>query len=351
MIRNLQALRFVFSFSILVSHLLGHEYSTFGLGEYGVVGFFVLSGFVLSVAYGRKIEKGEFNTWPFFLKQWAKLYPLHIATFLLAIFYEHYYGNDYTWFQLIPPVFLVQSWIPDEQFHLIPNGSSWSLCGFFFFYLVFSFFYVLCHRLSFQRLLTMVAVVLLVYVAMVISMPEQWIYPVVYTSPLMRLPDFIIGIVLHRLLCSKTGEWVKQKLERCNQFVLTLIEMSVLLSPILAFLIYGEMNAALRCVSLFWFFVGIQLLLFSWGDSCKGLVTQILHSRMIMFLGSISFEIYLLHMFVVPSARSMAFRLGFSPVGIVAMVIAVAVTVPLAWVTKKYFVDSIFNWLKPYILK
>ena len=140
MIWNLQALRFVFSFSILVSHLLGHQYSTFGLGEYGVAGFFILSGFVLSAAYGRKIKNGQFHTWPFFCKQCAKLYPLHIATFIIAIFYEAYYGNYYEWYQLLPPVFLLQSWIPNEAFHYIPNGSSWSLCGFFFFYLLLYYF-------------------------------------------------------------------------------------------------------------------------------------------------------------------------------------------------------------------
>ena len=96
MIKNLQALRFVFSFTILVSHLLGHKYSTFGLGEYGVDGFFVLSGFVLSVAYGHKIDKSLFSTRYFFIKQWLKLYPLHIFLYLVD-FYRVYFRRKPLW--------------------------------------------------------------------------------------------------------------------------------------------------------------------------------------------------------------------------------------------------------------
>jgi len=349
MIRNLQSLRFIFSFSILVSHFLGHEHSTFGLGEYGVVGFFMLSGFVLSVAYGRKIEGGQFRTWPFFCKQWAKLYPLHIATFVVAIFYEAYYGRMYEWYQLVPPVFLVQSWIPDETFHNIPNGSSWSLCGFFFFYLLFNLLFVWLNKISVRRLMVVVAVGLAVYVAIALSLPRRMVYAFLYPSPLMRLPDFVIGIVLFRLLRSETGEFMKKRLTSCSRLLLTAIEAVVLLAPVAAFMVYGAVNPALRCVSLFWLFTGAQLLLFSWSDSARGMVTQLLHSSPVMFLGGISFEIYLLHMFVVPSVRSVADRMGFNPIGVVALLVAAAITVALSYLAKRYYVDKTFAYLKPYL--
>lgn len=349
MIKNLQALRFVFSFTILVSHLLGHKYSTFGLGEYGVDGFFVLSGFVLSVAYGHKIDKSLFSTRYFFIKQWLKLYPLHICTFILAIFYEAYYGNFYEWYRLIPPVFLVQSWIPNESFHYIPNGSSWSLCGFFFFYLLFSALYIRITRIPTRRLLVIAVAFLALYVALVVNSPEKYVYAVIYTSPLLRLPDFILGIVLYRLFSSDKGRWIGNSLNNLNIPLLTLIEVVVLLSPLLAFIVYGETNHALRCVSLFWIFVAVQLLLFSWIDGGKGLVTRLFHSRAMMFLGSISFEIYLIHMFFVPTMRSIAFKLGYFEAGPLALLLLVTVIIPTSYIAKKYFVDKIYESFIKYV--
>ena len=349
MIRNLQSLRFVFSFSILISHFLGHEYSTFGLGEYGVAGFFILSGFVLSVAYGRKIENGQFQTWPFFCKQWAKLYPLHLATFIIAIFYEAYYGRFYEWYQLLPPVFLVQSWIPDESFHFIPNGSSWSLCGFFFFYLLFSMLFVWLNRLPLRRLLAGIVLGMALYVMIALCLPERMVYAFLYTSPLMRLPDFVIGIILYRLLRSDAGEQIKERITACPSPLLTAIETLVLVAPVVAFLGYDAAHPALRCVSLFWLFVAAQLLLFSWTDSASGLVTRLFHSRPVMFLGGISFEIYLIHMFVVPSARSVASRLGLDPISPVALLAAAVLSVLLSYMAKRYFVDKTFAYLKPYL--
>lgn len=345
MIKNLQALRFVFSFCILVSHLLGQQLSTFGLGEYGVCGFFILSGFILSIAYGRKIDGHNFTTRQFFFKQWAKLYPLHLATFLLAIIYDAHYGISYHWGQLVPPVFLVQGWIPDSWFHYIPNGSSWSLCSFFFFYLLFSTLYLFFNRLSTRKLTAILAVGIAGYLILVISLPESLTYSFVYISPLMRLPEFILGISLSRLVRSDFGEKAKQWFATCSVWKLSVIEAIALVCPVITFLAYGYLLPSVRCVSLFWPFVGLQLLLFTWGDSAKGLVTRLLHTRPVMFLGGISFEIYLTHMFVVPVARSMAFKLGYNPTGILALALALSVAIPLAWSAKRWVVEPAFHKL------
>lgn len=347
MIKNIQALRFVFSFSILVSHLLGQSLSTFGLGEYGVSGFFVLSGFVLSVAYGSKIENGTFRTGKFFIKQWAKLYPLHIVTFVLAIFYDAYCGAHYNWQQLVPPVFLVQSWIPDDWFHYIPNGSSWSLCGFFFFYILFSSLFQIINHIKPGRLVMLLALSLTAYFAIILCLPETMVYTFVYTSPLMRLPEFVLGISLCRFMRSDYGQAIKVWIIKRDVWQLTILETFILAAPVLSFLVYGRTNAAVRCVSLFWPFVSAQLLLFSWSDNGRGLITRLIQTPAVMFLGGISFEIYLTHMFVVPIAKYIAFKMGLCPTGIVALAIAIAGSFPLAWLAKRCLVEPVFNYLKP----
>ena len=59
MIRTLQSLRLIFILLVLFSHLSWGDVPPlrFG-GECGVSFFFMLSGFVLSIGYGAKIEEG-----------------------------------------------------------------------------------------------------------------------------------------------------------------------------------------------------------------------------------------------------------------------------------------------------
>ncbi|PTQ13133.1 hypothetical protein CLG96_03105 [Sphingomonas oleivorans] len=53
-------------------------------GEMGVIFFFVLSGFVMMHAYGRKIS-GWSDAAPFFLRRFGRIYPLHLFTLLLLV--------------------------------------------------------------------------------------------------------------------------------------------------------------------------------------------------------------------------------------------------------------------------
>lgn len=347
MVKNLQAMRFLFCFSVFVGHLFGQHVPTYGIDEYGVSGFFMLSGFVLSFAYGKKIEQAQFRTWKFFCKQWVKIYPLHIATFLLAILYEAYYGNFYEWYRLLPPVFLVQSWIPDDAFHYIPNGSSWALCGFFFFYLIFQGLYVSLNRLTMRKMIGWMLVVLTLYVVIAVNVPNNMVYPFIYTSPIMRLLDFVGGVMLFRLVSAESGMRIACGLNRCNQGLLTVIEVGTLLLPVLSFAAYYHVNGGLRCVSLFWLFVVVQLAVFFWSDQSNGWITRMMHSKPVQFLGGISFEFYLIHMFIVPSARSLAFRIGFPPVGIFSSFIAFSTSILLAYVAKRYYVNRIVYYFKP----
>ena len=83
MIQTLQSLRFIFIMLIVFSHIIGKSFD-FG-GECGVSFFFMLSGFVLSLAYGRKVEERQFSTRSFVLRQLLKFYPLHILMLMAFV--------------------------------------------------------------------------------------------------------------------------------------------------------------------------------------------------------------------------------------------------------------------------
>ena len=82
MIRTLQSLRFVFVMLVVISHYNDAHFD-FG-GDCGVSFFFILSGFVLSLAYSDKISEGNFCSWSLLKRQWEKVYPILTFFFLTA---------------------------------------------------------------------------------------------------------------------------------------------------------------------------------------------------------------------------------------------------------------------------
>ena len=77
MIRTLNSLRFILILMIVMSHatLPISQACNDYLGEYAVVIFFIISGFVLSLSYGERLVKEEMSNKKFFLSRIFKLYP------------------------------------------------------------------------------------------------------------------------------------------------------------------------------------------------------------------------------------------------------------------------------------
>ena len=197
MIRNLQALRFVFIMLVVMSHIIGKSFD-FG-GECGVSFFFILSGFILSYAYGGKVLAGTFGHRQFLKKQLSKFYPLHVVLFFAMVLLDARLGHFYSWDKLAANLLLLQSWVPCDDFYFVANGLSWFLSDVVFFYLVFPMVFRLLVNIPVGRLLRGAVATLLLYTCLAASIPENMINPILYAAPWTRLLDFSIGILLFRM--------------------------------------------------------------------------------------------------------------------------------------------------------
>ncbi|MGY3451068.1 acyltransferase family protein [Bradyrhizobium sp. USDA 4353] len=104
------------------------------LGEYGVVIFWCISGFIFFWKYGALIPNGKVDGWTFFVNRLSRLYPLHLATLLLvaglqAIYVaQHgyafvYQSNDLAHF--VAQLFMASDWLPPTGVSF--NGPIWSV--------------------------------------------------------------------------------------------------------------------------------------------------------------------------------------------------------------------------------
>lgn len=97
--------------------------------------FFALSGFIFFWLYGDAIASGAMRAGRFALLRFSRLYPLHVATFLLvaaleAVFQQktgNYFVYDSgSWVTALRTLFMAQQWTPptlDQTF----NGPAWSV--------------------------------------------------------------------------------------------------------------------------------------------------------------------------------------------------------------------------------
>ena len=343
MLNAIHSLRFVFVTLIVLSHIIGRGFD-FG-GECGVAFFFILSGFVLSKAYGDNIREGRFSTRAFVGKQLLKFYPLHLLTMVLVLLMDTRIGIHIEWTKAIPSLLLVQSWIPDERVYFFANGPAWFLSDITFFYLAFSALFIILNRLSAKRLTILCLCVMVCYILFASVIPEEKVNTGLYIFPLTRIIDFAIGILLFRFYRSEEGEALKRWLKKRNSVECSLMEVAVVAVVVLTAFVYPHLSPRIRCAALFWIPISLSVCFFAMADKCGGAITRGLSSKAMISLGSISFEIYMLHTIVMRIVESVAMHAGKEiclqqPLkSVIIMVLAIAVSYPV----KIFFVDKIYR--------
>ena len=173
MIATLQSLRFVFVMLIFLSHFDYRDIQALDAGgDCGVAFFFLLSGFVLSMGYGRQITDGTFCYGRFMKRRFLKLYPLHLLCllFFLIVSKQHLDGAVFL------NVLLLQAWIPSPDYYFSCNSVSWFLSCLFFCYILFPFAY---KRVS-GRWLTLV---LVAYLLVCLLTPYEKVNAILYVHP------------------------------------------------------------------------------------------------------------------------------------------------------------------------
>lgn len=221
---SLTGLRFIASAMVLLCHT-GMSIVTraapgstawayvYEAGVIGVTFFFVLSGFVLTWT-----SKAGDTKRAFWRRRVVKIFPNHIVTLVAALILMASAGVAVSVPDILPTILLQQSWFVSQDIILLynPNGPTWSLTCEIFFYLIFPFMLPLLRRIRPERLWGWAgAVVVLMaavpFIAKVLpaepllvqttsSWPQTWF---IYYFPVTRALEFVLGVLVGLIVVNK----------------------------------------------------------------------------------------------------------------------------------------------------
>lgn len=283
--------RFIAAIAVVIYHygLDCYPFNTMALnplfkqGNIAVSYFFLLSGFIMVIAYGQ-FKKVAFTA--YIKNRFARIYPVYVLALIILFAFKVNYNRPSEIGDLFLNLFMIQSWFPGKA--LSYNYPAWSIAVEFFFYglfpLLFNKFY---SRLPFKKIATPILILFIVSQIIFhlgIFSPYYQGYPSVshealFYFPPMHLSEFLIGnlaglyfVKKHSIASENYDFWI------------------LLLGAFLCIILYNN--------TYFNFHNGLLAIVFIPLIICisanNGIVTKFSKYKPLLFLGEISYGVYIL---------------------------------------------------------
>ncbi len=316
---SLDGVRGLAAILVLIAHIIDTVFTPAAMiphtiadasAKMGMTLFFVLSGCVMYLGYGKMLPWSWHSTVKFFGARFARLYPLYITCFLFYGAASALRDNP-----VVTGIYLTlsQSWV-NVQFRTFP--PAWSISTEWFFYIVFFVIFlqmrgwligsraisrvlrmfskslhlwcaiVLCclgiHILLFSNLETLAG-----QLAFLMNTPKNnissWLQ---YASPYVRVLEFIVGIVTGMCVVAHDGR---------KRDLWIILGMGILVSGMLLLVANATFRQYLLCNFLFAPMLSALII----AATRIHFVMKIFVSQFMVFSGMISYSIYLLQFAVI----------------------------------------------------
>lgn len=286
-VEQLTFTRFIAAIAIVVFHfgknspLFSNDYVAFifNSANIGVSYFFILSGFVMIIAYRNKTVS-FFN---YLKNRFARIYPVYILAILLVVVNQSF--NLFKIKDLFLNITMFQSWFSGRATTI--NYPGWSLSVELFFYLSFPF---LLNFIYSKKNLKSITIVILgfwllsqiLFHAILygnISIPFYDVQDLFY-HPIMHFNEFLIGNLAGIYFLKKSC------ISNNKNYLPLIISLIIVLLLFLRFKLGVNYHNGFLAI----IFVPIIFLLSSSND----LISKFISKKPFVFLGEISYSIYIL---------------------------------------------------------
>ncbi|MEZ5536003.1 MAG: acyltransferase [Thiolinea sp.] len=264
-------------------------------GPIAVSYFFVLSGFIMAVAYYAPLKNNPvpFNQWKYWLARFARIYPVYLVALVLMI------GANLKTDGSDPlTVFLslstLQAWIPGYAMTL--NSPGWSISVEMFFYLSFPVLMLLIRKDKLKYLLVTGIVLWVLTQVLQIGLhnldsyaPRTPLHEFIYYHPLMHISTFIIGFVTGVYFCDGRMDRLNN---RWNGLLALLLTTLIILALAYEYKIESALGVFIDYNNglIAPLFLALIVIL----ASNRGATKRILSLPFLLLLGEASYSLYIL---------------------------------------------------------
>lgn len=308
-IEQLTFTRFIAALSIVVFHfgadIFPFNYNCFSFlikqANLGVSYFFILSGFVMIIAYGQNGKRVD--KFKYYMNRLARIYPIYLAALLLMVIFYFADKRAVSPTEFVLSFFVVQAWIP--PYPLTLNGPGWSLAVEFFFYALFP---LLFNRIYAKTELKKLFIPIISFwaVSQIIlnilgnssfykGFPSNS-HDLLYYNPIMHLNEFLIGNLAGLF-------FLKMDKTKSKNYTWHLLVLLILLILLLKLPIPVTFHDGLLAIIFIPFILFFSL--------SSGTLAKIFNSKALIFLGEISYGIYILQIPVYYWSMGLLRYLGF----------------------------------------
>jgi len=287
-IEQLTFTRFIAAISIVIYHygdgssLFNNEMVSFifNHANIGVSYFFILSGFVMIIAYSNN-KKINFIT--YLKNRFARVYPVYFLAIVLTLLI--YLFKDISFNDLFLNITMLQAWLPDKA--LTVNYPGWSLSVELFFYISFPILFNYFYKDGYKKTTTIFIISFWFLSQLVFHyfLKENslnlnpYSKSDVYYNPLLHFNEFLIG--------NLAGLFFLNKLDlKTGNYSIHIILLIIVLLLFLKFPFGLEYHNGFLSIV----FVPLIILI----SLNRGILNNILNRKLFIFLGEISFSIYIL---------------------------------------------------------
>jgi len=320
-LRPLTGLRFLAAILVVIGHYLFYFAQTdkqiqrgglagFNIFVHHAVGvdlFFILSGFILTYNYFDPSGGLRGRRRDFWIARIARIYPVYLLglAFDLARLMEqsHHSFKGLIVSGMVHPL-LLQAWVPSV---LDSTGGwdppSWSISDEALFYLLFPLLLLALGRLSLRLLPAVAAFSWLISIAIpaVLIMigthllgdghaDPWWLGRLLYYNPLLRLPEFVLGMGIGLLFLNRTTATRPARAPRPRLPAIT----SLVSIPVLLLVLAVHYPFPSEYPVDFIFGPVLAVLIFSLAYN-RGPVAYLLSSSLLVLLGEASYAVYIFH--------------------------------------------------------
>ena len=309
----------------------------FSFGRNGVDFFFVISGFCMYFMYGSKVNQFTIDNYKSFLvKRWTRIAPAFY--FLIAvetlIFICHFSVFPYQNF--FYHLFFLNIFLPVDQF----SPHYWSLATEWHFYIVFPFLFIRNkeHKQLVRRVLVLILVSLVFRVLLFHDHSGDLVNKVTIDSAAIwyRFVEFGVGIIAAKYYLD--GVQISRPFRGLSgialAFGIAYIGRIFMLTEFVN--LFGRYSFLVRASGEPLMTLGFAIILYNAINS-KTIVSRLLSSRPFLFLGRISYSMYLWHLLITGWVSSWVIRMiGKSIFSFnLAIIISLIVVIPVSWLSFK----------------